>query len=256
MNMRKFFNEVSQATRKMLLQKARLISVKKLGLPYDIAPDGTITVRGDVDLSKRRLEALPYLSGVIIEGNFDCSVNYITSLFGAPSKVTGNFKCSGNLLSSLKGAPFSVGKDFNCFLNKLTSLEGGPATVGGNYSCDSNELTTLTGVPRELNRLDCGFNPLLSFQGGPEKVGALICIRAPIESLEHAPREVSGDILVTSTKLKDLSHAPEKFRRLITDFGTFKGPYSIPLNLGGRPPPSVELKASVRIRKPLALKGK
>jgi hypothetical protein len=62
----------------------------------------------------------------IVTGNFDCSVNKLTSLEGAPKKVGGSFNCGNNKLTSLKDAPQEVGGNFDCFHNKLISLKDAP----------------------------------------------------------------------------------------------------------------------------------
>ncbi len=71
--------------------------------------------------------------------------------FGA---VGGHFNCAVNALTSLEGAPPSVGGYFDCSNNQLTSLKGAPRSVGGNLNCSRNQLTTLEGVHRILRRID------------------------------------------------------------------------------------------------------
>ena len=44
--------------------------------------------------------------------------------------VDGDFWCHNNQLTTLEGAPTSVGGDFRCYHNQLTSLEGMPAVEG------------------------------------------------------------------------------------------------------------------------------
>ena len=75
-----------------------------------------------------------------MNGNFDCSNNFLTSLQGAPQTVEGNFNCYQNKLTTLEGAPLTVKGNFSCFKNKLTTLAGAPLTVKGNFSCDAFEL--------------------------------------------------------------------------------------------------------------------
>ena len=82
-------------------------------------------------------------------GIFDCSVNNLTSLEGAPSRVDGHFYCSDNNLTSLEGAPSHVGS-FYCSYNKLTSLEGAPSHVGGSFHCTHNKLTSLKDVHKHI----------------------------------------------------------------------------------------------------------
>ena len=62
---------------------------------------------------------------------------------GAPKIVEGDFYCSRNQLTSLKGSPKWVGRNFYCNNNKLTSLEGAPKWVGGTFYCKFNPLPKL-----------------------------------------------------------------------------------------------------------------
>jgi hypothetical protein len=66
---------------------------------YTISEDLTVDVKGNVYLSSKNLEKLPFIFG----------------------KVTGNFDCSENKLTTLKGAPLSVGGKFDCSYNQLTT---------------------------------------------------------------------------------------------------------------------------------------
>ena len=80
--------------------------------------DGTIDVKGDVNLYKwNKISELPIQFG----------------------KVTGNFFCWGIGLTSLKGSPKVVGGHFTCNGNQLTSLKNAPKVVGGNFSCENNK---------------------------------------------------------------------------------------------------------------------
>ena len=66
---------------------------------------------------------------VIIKKDFNCSYcASLTSLKGAPKKVSGDFSCYNCAsLTSLKGAPKEVGRDFSCYnCASLTSLKGAP----------------------------------------------------------------------------------------------------------------------------------
>ncbi|MBR1826009.1 MAG: hypothetical protein IJ770_05430 [Alphaproteobacteria bacterium] len=101
---------------------------------YDM-PKGFV-VKGDLDLSNKGLTELPDLSDVVVEGNFDCS---------------------GNELTTLKGAPKKVGGHFDCFENELTTLEGAPKEVGGDFECKGNRLKSLLHLPKmkEEGRIYC-----------------------------------------------------------------------------------------------------
>ena len=109
---------------------------------YDIChlPENFV-IKGDLKLSAMSLGALPDLSDAVVEGNFDCSFNQLTSLSGAPQKVGGDFECSGNKFVSLQGAPRKAGGDFNCrFCQMLSSVMGAPTVLGGTFYVDQTDL--------------------------------------------------------------------------------------------------------------------
>jgi hypothetical protein len=120
--------------------------------------DGTIDVKGDVDLSSRHLIKIPFKFRTVT-GNFYVHNNELTSLTGAPVSVGGKFLCNYNQLKSLEGAPVSVGGDFYCSRNKLKSLVGAPKSVGGDFICNDNRLTSLEGAPSKIDGdFYCGSN--------------------------------------------------------------------------------------------------
>ena len=60
---------------------------------YDINPDGSISINGDlgyVNLSNKGLIKIPLIFKEVA-GYFGCSRNQLTSLEGCPEKVGGNF---------------------------------------------------------------------------------------------------------------------------------------------------------------------
>jgi hypothetical protein len=75
-----------------------------------------------------------------VGGTFDCSVNQLTTLVGAPQTVEGGFDCSTNKLTTLIGAPQTVKGRFWCYNNHLTTLVGAPQTVEGSFRCNAFEL--------------------------------------------------------------------------------------------------------------------
>ncbi len=86
-------------TNKQKIEKA-LSKVKKT-----LLPNGKWHVKGTIDLYKKKLTTLKYLNVDIVDGNFNCSFNTLTSLKGAPREVVGEFLCHSNKLTTLKGAP-------------------------------------------------------------------------------------------------------------------------------------------------------
>ena len=80
---------------------------------------------------QHEFDACPYIGG-----DFDCFINELTSLEGAPQKVGRNFNCSSNKnLKSLKGVPEIIGKDFECEYNENAKLDYIPKSVGGHFLC-------------------------------------------------------------------------------------------------------------------------
>lgn len=123
---------------------------------YSINPDGSIDVNGDIDFNHLHLHQLP-LRFNYVDGNFNCSSNYLTSLKDCPRHITGYFDCSRNILTSLEGGPKTIGNGFDCSYNhKLTSLEGGPVVNKSYYYyCQIESLVSLDGFLGNYNQLVC-----------------------------------------------------------------------------------------------------
>ncbi len=118
-------------------------------MDHEVHEDGSVTVNGNVDLSKKQLESIPFLFEEVTK-DFWCLHNNLTSLKGAPKTVGGFFRCSDNKLTSLEGAPEKVGGGFYSSENKLTSLKGAPKEVGGAFWCLDNPLNSLEGAPEVI----------------------------------------------------------------------------------------------------------
>ncbi len=155
---------------------------------YKINSDGSVDVYQDVDLVTYQITEFKIKFG-IVEGNFNCTLNKLTSLEGAPSEVTGYFYCGGNDFTSLEGCPSKVGGNFACNSSHLTSLEWCPSEVGGGFDCSNNELTSLEGCPSEVGGgFDCDDNKLTSLKGGPSMVGGgFDCADNELTSFEGFP---------------------------------------------------------------------
>ena len=135
---------------------------------------GLVDVDGSFHCSKQDLSDFKGVRFGVVEEDFRCEKNLLTSLVGAPRKVGGSFECDNNRLTSLEGAPREIGVvgSFYCYNNQLTSLEGAPQKVGWCFNCDNNQLTSLVGAPREVRGdFYCEDNLLTSLVGAPEKVG-------------------------------------------------------------------------------------
>ncbi len=133
---------------------------------YDINPDGSISVDGNVGVTRRFLKKIPLVFKEV-SGYFYCNHNQLTSLEGCPEKVGGDFLCYRNNLTNLEGCPEKVDGDFYCSYNQLTSLKGCPEKVGGDFYCSFNQLTSLEGCP-DARYIHCVNNKITSFEGIPE----------------------------------------------------------------------------------------
>ena len=90
---------------------------------YTINEDLSVSVEGDVLLASVGLIGLLPVKFRDVNGHFNCSHNYLTSLDGCPSRVGGHFNCDGNELSLLKGCPEYVGGNCSFIANKLVESE-------------------------------------------------------------------------------------------------------------------------------------
>lgn len=142
---------------------------------YSINPDGSINVRGNVNLSYMALLKLP-LEFNIVHGHFYCDSNKLTSLNKFPKFVGGDCNVSYNNLTSLKGSIEYVVGYFDCSCNKLTSLKGSLMGVGYVFYCSYNQLTSLEGCPKDIkDKFHCDNNPLESLKGYDLPYEQLIC---------------------------------------------------------------------------------
>ena len=107
---------------------------------YTINEDGSIDVNGNVNFYSRELWELP-LNFNIVDGNFTCAINHLTTLKGSPKKVTGYFNCNNNEnLGSLEHAPVEIGTGFGAAHCGLTSLEHFPQSVGDKIILYNNSI--------------------------------------------------------------------------------------------------------------------
>ena len=170
-----------------LLKRYNLVYNEETGL-YDC--NGDVKVEKDLVSPDGKL----IVKFGVVKGDFDCRDNELTSLAGAPQKVSKGFYCNNNELTSLEGAPQEVGGDFDCGDNQLTSLEGVPQEVGGYFGCSNNKLTSLNGVTQEVGgSFYCYNNELTSLEGAPQEVGGNFdCSGNQLTSLEGVPQKVGG----------------------------------------------------------------
>ena len=188
-------------------------------------------IEGDINMSGYYFKEIPDISHCIMNGNFFCSDNKLTSLKGAPKKINGDFYCRNNKLTTLEGSP-QVSGDFVCYSNELTTLEGGPVIVkgdfmcngnnlttlkggpkivGGSFYCNSNKLITLEGAPKEVRgKFDCSDNELISLKGAPQLVGhEFHCMYNPVNFTEEDIKKVTTKGILAENTGKD---SKEKFK--------------------------------------------
>ncbi|UCH95577.1 MAG: hypothetical protein JSV88_01685 [Candidatus Aminicenantes bacterium] len=157
---------------------------------YSILDNGTVDVKGTVDISFKKLKKIPVRFGKV-SGDFNCSNNNLDSLEGAPQSVGVSFFCHKNHLTSLSGAPQYVGKAFICSDNMLTSLEGAPQSINGSFDCSNNKLISLTGAPHSVRgSFDCSDNELATLKGLPKYASVLYC----------SGNQIPGDIITNFKK--------------------------------------------------------
>ncbi len=133
---------------------------------------GLVDVQGSFDCSSQGLKSLWGIRFGTVTEDFDCNINQLTTLEGAPQTVGGDFLCGSNQLTTLEGAPQTVESSFFCAHNKLTTLKGAPQTVEGSFLCYDNKLTTLEGAPETVTGdFSCSINQLTSLEGAPQTVG-------------------------------------------------------------------------------------
>jgi hypothetical protein len=170
----------------------------------------------NVFLNNLFLKELPDLSNILVEGDFDCSDNQLTTLEGSPREVYGIFSCHNNKLTSLKGAPQEAHSNFDCSVNQLITLEGAPSTeyeyFYGNFNCDRNKLTTLKGAPQKVRGyFNCSNNELTTLEGAPQVVRkSFYCFDNKLTTLKGAPRRVDEYFNCENNKLTTLEGAPEE----------------------------------------------
>ena len=78
-----------------------------------------------------------------MDGEFDCSINQLTSLEGCPKEVGDNFDCSNNIITDLQGIPSVINGRLNCGNNSLTSLKGSPMIIHDNLNLQENPLSII-----------------------------------------------------------------------------------------------------------------
>lgn len=169
-----------------------------------------VDVNGDVLISGNYFanHDLTFIPWGTINGDFRIrNANRLTSLKGAPKKITGSLNitacfylkslehCTQNIeeyvnvgnnsLTSLVGLPKKINGDFDASNNSLENLKGCPETVWGSFNVYNNKLTSLEYGPKKVFHIyDCSYNKLTSLKGLPDYLYALRAIHNKLIVLE------------------------------------------------------------------------
>jgi hypothetical protein len=155
------FNQYLKESEGTLTQEQKDWLVENTKGIWKVNPStGLVDINGGFACSNLGLSNLKGVRFGIVDGDFDCYSNILTTLEGAPQEVNGSFYCFQNRLTSLVGSPRKVKDNFFCSNNKLTSLEGAPQEVGEDFYCYTNKITSLKGMPFVNGRIDLNPNPV------------------------------------------------------------------------------------------------
>jgi len=150
---------------------------------FHIQKNLVVDVEQGISLIRKKLDYIPVQFGVV-NGDFHCSYNQLTSLKGCPRIVKGGFSCANNKLTSLEFSPISVGYDYHCSNNQLTSLKGCPKTIESEFACSYNKLKTLEFGPELIKGdLYCDGNNLKDLNYFPRILGKIHVNKNPINQL-------------------------------------------------------------------------
>ncbi len=164
------------------------------------------STKGSINISNKDLDEFPCEFG-IIEKDFICEENYLTSLEGGPIEVGKAFIITDNKLTSLKGSPKSVGWGFGCDSNLLENLIGISDSIGSWIDISNNKLNTLNGftIKHVKGEFTCSNNKLTSLKYGPEIVDNDYQVSEnEINTLEFLPKVVGGSMILEKNKLTSL----------------------------------------------------
>ena len=126
----------------------------------------------------------------LVDINFNTTIGGIKILKDINGKIpirfgniNGFFDCSSIDISSLEGAPIRVTKGFSCSYTKITSLEFAPKNVLGNFDCSRTNITSLEGLPQDLT-------------------ADLILVNTKISSLDEVPESIGKIFIAGCIGLK------------------------------------------------------
>jgi hypothetical protein len=130
---------------------------------YTINNDNSVDVDGNVNLFYKRLKSIP-LNFNIVNGWFNCGINYLTSLRGCPVRVGDWFSCYYQLTSLQYSPQFMENGKFSCGCNKIESLQYCTELIQEEFFCDNNRLTSLQYHPTVYGKFICWDNQINTFE--------------------------------------------------------------------------------------------
>ena len=141
---------------------------------YVIDTHGAVHVNSSIMMFKSTPNKLLPVQFAAVDGSCIFAERGLQSLKGSPHTVGGDFDCSMNALTSLMYAPKTIGRgaSFRCDGNKLTSLAHAPANTA-ELVCNNNLLTNLQDAP-PCYMLWATENPFTSFKHTPDHIAELV----------------------------------------------------------------------------------
>jgi len=140
--------------------------------------------------SNHSIEELPeYIQFAHINGSFHIDNCDLKTLKVMPELIQGSFFCSNNNLKS-------------------SGLIGGPKQVIGAYAASNCGLESLEGIATKIEgEIYINNNFLHSLEFIPEHVADLYMTSNPITTLKYFPKEISGNLYISASKLIPDKHA-------------------------------------------------
>lgn len=145
MKIKNYKNFVLESNQSLTTDKQIIKWLDKMGIiNYTITPDFTIDVNMGVTLMFKDLNYLPWKFN-IVNGDFSCIRNNLTSLMNCPNIVKGDFNYMDNKITTLKYFPKQIYGDCLLSQNKLKTLNG-LSHIHSRIVLINNPLTTLNGL--------------------------------------------------------------------------------------------------------------
>jgi len=146
---------------------------------YVIDQSGHVHVNTHIHMFKATPNRMLPVQLALVDGDCMLAERALKSLKGAPHTVRGDFDCSMNALTSLQHAPRNMGPgaSFQCDGNQLTSLAHAPAH-SHELVCNNNLLTDLSDAPPCL-LLWATENPFQTFRNTPDHIRTVVISYAP-----------------------------------------------------------------------------